>query len=673
MTPEQTPPTGGFFTPAIQGLMRLKQLMETDNVCDLLSDEQIKRIGSRCVDEFKADDETRQDWLKDCEEGIKLAKQVTEAKSWPWPNAANVKFPLLSEAAITFSARSYPEFVQTSIVKCEVTGNDPQGAKAARADRVSRFQNWQLRYRMPYWESETDSLLVQLPLVGNVFRKVYKDPVHGPQARLVRAQDFVVNHHAKSLESVRRETEIMQMWGNEVESRMRSGEWRRIKLAPDEKEGTPDDDKPYTILEQHRWLDLDEDGYEEPYVVTVHESSSEVLRIAARYQGDDITLNAADEVVRIEAERHYIHYPFIPNPDGGLYAVGLCHLLLPVSESINTVINQLLDAGTLSNTQGGLIAKGIRIKGGNMMIAPGEWKFVDSTGGTLRDSVFPLPVREPSAVLFNLLGLLIDSGRSLANLKDVLQGNMPNANVPATTVLAIIEQGQKVYSGIYKRIYRAMGAEFKAVYKLNAVAAKDPAFLQQYAQVLDDPQARPDDFNSADYDVCPVADPTASSQAQRLARVQVLMPLMQTPGMKQDEIIAEYMRAAGYTNVDRFYDPKAAAQQMQAQQQMQQRAMESELVRRNAETAARLEKALAEVTKLKADTIKSLADAEAKEAGIQIDTYNAQRDALDAQTRAGLAQAPGGQSGPRAGIPEQGRVAGMEGSPGDPVVPMGAG
>lgn len=661
----QEPPPGGFLVSeepneATSRLQKLLELAQSENIAENLSDDKLNEIGNRCVQEYQADRETRSQWEKDCEEGIKLAKQITEDKSWPWPHAANVKFPLLSEAAITFSARAYPEFVQANIVKAEVTGNDQTGAKAARADRISKFQNWQLRYKMPYWESETDSLLVMLPLVGNVFRKVFKDPINGPQARLVRALDFVVNHNAKSLESCRRETEVMEFWGNELESKFRAGEWKRVELSPDQKDGTPEQDKPYLFLEQHRWLDLDEDGYEEPYVVTVHEASGKVVRIVARFTADAVVLNQQNEVVSIEPERHYIKYGFIPNPDGGLYDVGFCHLLLPVSESINTVLNQLLDAGTLSNTQGGLIAKGIRIKGGNMMVAPGEWKFVDSTGQKLSEAIFPLPVREPSTVLFQLLGLLIDSGRALANLKDVLQGDLPTANVPATTVLAVIEQGQKVFSGIYLRIYRAMGAEFKAIFKLNAEAAKDPAFLQTYAQVLDDPEARPDDFNSVDYDVCPVADPTASSQVQRLARAQVLMPLRGTPGIVDAEVVTEYLSAAGYSNVERFYKPKEAQAAMVRQQVMQERVLESQVVRDAAMAVAKMHETVAKTTNLYADAVKKIADAEAAEAGVQIDAYAATVGQIDQQTRARSAQA-GGQSGPSGNPSQPGGMAGVAG------------
>lgn len=683
MLAQTPPPSGDFFAPQMapapaiaperaESLTKLLRFAQSENIAEELDDAELKKIGQRCVQEFEDDKSTRKDWEKTCEEGLKLAKQVTEEKSWPWDGAANVKYPLLAEAAISFSARAYPELVTGEVVKAEIVGNDPQGAKALRAARVSKFQTWQLRYQMPYWDDDTDKLLVMLPLVGNVFRKVYKDPQKGAQARLVRAQDFVVNHLAKSMGHLRRETEMMVFFGNEAETKFRTGEWRRAELSADRKEGVPDADKPLSILEQHRWLDLDDDGFEEPYIVTLHETSGEVLRIVARFSPDDVVLNQAGEVCDIEAERFYTQYQFIPNPDGGLYAVGFCNLLYPIAESINTVLNQLLDAGTLSNTQGGLIAKGIRIKGGQMRIAPGEWKFVDSPGGVLKDSIVPLPVREPSAVLFQLLGLLIDGGKSLANLKDVLAGNLPNSNVPATTVLALIEQGQKVYSGIYKRIYRAMGAEFKSVFKINSKSAMtDRGFLQQYATVLDDPQASPRDFNQQDYDVCPVADPTVSSQAQRLARVQVLMPLRGTPGIKDDEVVNEYLSAAGYSNPERFYDPKSAqAQQMDAMQ-TQMRVMESELSRKNAETAAKLAKAEAEIVKLKADTLKSIADAEATEAGTQLGIYNAGREALDQETRAEVAPAQEAASG-RAGNPTvQGGMGGMEGAPGNAMVPPG--
>jgi chaperonin GroES len=667
---QQTPPQSGVFVgqpeamppemmERAESLSKLVRFSQSENIAEDLTEAQLKTIGQRCLQEYEADKSTRADWEKTCEEGLKLAKQVTEEKNWPWEGAANVKFPLLSEAAISFSARAYPELVSGEVVKAEVVGNDPQGLKAARATRVSKYQTWQLRYQMPYWDDDTDKLLVMLPLVGNVFRKVYKDPQKGAQARLVRAQDFVVNHLAKSMEHLRRETEMMVFYGNEAETKFRTGEWKRVELTSDRKEGVPDADKPYSILEQHRWLDLDEDGFEEPYIVTLQETSGSVLRIVARFTPDDVTINQAGEVADITAERFYTQYSFIPNPDGGLYAVGFCNLLYPIAESINTVLNQLLDAGTLSNTQGGLIAKGIRIKGGQMSIAPGEWKFVDSSGATLKD-----------AVLFQLLGLLIESGKSLANLKDVLAGNMPNANVPATTVLAMIEQGQKVYSGIYKRIYRAMGLEFKSVFKINAKSAQtDRSFLQQYATVLDDPQASPEDFNTQDYDVCPVADPSVSSQTQRLARAQVLMPIAQVPGMKQDEIITEYLSAAGYSNPERFYDPKAAqAQQMQAMQQ-QAREREAAMMAGVAEMSAKLAKADAEIVKLKTESIKNIADAEAKEAGAQVAMYDAERQLLEQQTRAEVAPKQEAASGPAGNPTVQGGMGGMAGAPGQPVVP----
>ncbi len=646
-------------------LMRLAEFAQSDNIAELLDATDLGKIGSRVVQEFDIDLQSRSEWEKQIEEGIKLAKQVAEDKSWPWPKAANVKFPLMSEAAISFAARAYPELVKGDVVKAEVFGNDPEGAKAARADRVGKYQSWQMKYEMPYWEGETDSLLVQLPLTGNVFRKVYYDPLTGkPNARMVNCLSFVVNHNSKTLENCRRETEILDLVGNDVQEKMRSGEWLKKTLQPDGKEGLPEEDKNYQFLEQHRWLDLDEDGYEEPYIVTVHKGSNTVVRIVARFTPDEVTLNQNREVVKIEDERFYIQYKFIPNPDGGLYAIGLCNLLFPINESINTVLNQLLDAGTLSNLQGGLINKGIRIKGGNFRLSPGEWKFVDSTGQNMRENIFPIPTKEPSQTLFALLGMLVEAGKSLANLKDVLAGNLPAQNVPATTVLAMIEQGQKVYSAIYKRIYRAMWEEFKAVFRLNSRYPDQ----QKYATVLDDQNANMQaDFNSKDYDICPVADPSVSSQMQRMVRSEAMMQMMGIPGMKQDRIITERISAMGYTNTEEWYDPNAAQQTQQAMQQMQQKQADADMTRKNADSVAKMEKTLAEIQNLHATAIKSLADAEAMEPGIQFGTYKMQLSALAGDLGMRLAQMTGAGNG-AASAPEQGGMGGMAEPPSNPMV-----
>ena len=650
---EQSPPSAGFSSPA--PLETLRALLDADNVAELLDESSLQTIGQRCVREYKVDLDSRSEWEQSVQAGLKLAKQVKEEKSFPWPGAANVKFPLLAEAAISFAARAYPELVKGKVVKASVTGKDPQGAKAQRAERVSEYLSWQVLSDMPYWESETDQLLVQLPLIGNAFRKTYHDPVKGTcDSRLVPAMDFVVNHNAKCLENVRRESEYFEFYGNDVLERQRSGAWRDVSLNHDAKEGVPDEDKVYKFIEQHRWLDLDEDGYEEPYIATVHIDSGTVVRIVPRFTADDVVVNGANEVVRITASRFYTHYIFMPNPDGGLYAMGLCMLLLPISESINTTLNQLLDAGTMHNTSGGFISKGIRIKGGTYRFTPNEWKTVDSGAGELKNSIVPLPVKEPSAVLFQLLGLLIESGRGLANLKDVLQGELPQANTPATTVLAMIEQGEKVYNGIYKRVFRSLGEEFKAIFRENRKYLKD----EKYQAVLDQPAIVEQDFNESDFDVTPVADPNVSSQVQRMYRAQAMMQIKGEPGMKGAEVTAEYLESIGIDSPDRFFDPASQAQAQMQMSALAQVAAEQEL----AVKAQAMAKTKAEIKKITADALHSLAQAEAAEEGTQIGQLRRTLEMIDAQLAMEQVDAD----------PAAGRVEGMAGPPGDQMVPMGA-
>lgn len=637
---------------------RLQEILaEKQNVAEMLEENDLKTIGMRCVSEYEADLESRSEWEEQLKDAIKLAKQVREDKNYPWAGAANVKYPLLAEAAVSFAARAYPELVPAKPVKAEVIGADPDGAKANKAARVSDFMSYQVLTEMDYWEEETDLLLCQLPILGNAFRKTYQGSL-GVESRFISALDLVVNHNAKSLANCRRESEKLEFYANDVKERQRLGVWRDVKLTPDTREGEPDEDKPYDFIEQHRWLDLDDDGYEEPYVVTVHIATSTVMRIFPRFTPDDVILNGKNEVVRIEAERFYTHYQFFPNPDGGLYGWGLGNLLYPLNESINTVLNQLLDAGTLANLQGGFIAKGIRVKGGNFRLSPGEWKQIDSTGMEMKDSIVPIPAKEPSVVLFQLLGFLVDAGKSLANLKDVLAGEMPNANVPATTVLAMIEQGQKVFNSIYKRIYRALKQEFKKIYKLDGESLTD----EEYQRVLDDPQATMQDFDQESYDICPAADPAASSQAQRLVRAQALMPMAQVPGFNAEAIYTEMLQAMGVDDPKRFYDPQKADAQKLAQMQTQMEAMERELAVKEADALAKAQKTQAEIKKIHADALKSLAETEAVEEGTQMGQYRMQLDRIAAE----LGVLANGATDPRGmGV--------LEGPPGNGMVPQQVG
>ena len=339
---------------------------------------------------------------------------------------------------------------------------------------------------------------------------------------------------------------------------------------------------------------MDEDGYKEPYIVTIDEAG-QVLRIVARYDDDDVVYNNDDEILRIEAEEYFTKFSFIPNPDGGFYDIGFGVLLGPTNEAANTIINQLVDAGTLSNLQSGYIGRGARIKKSDTSFKPGEWKQINVTGDDLRKNIFPLPVREPSGVLFNLLGTLLDSGNRLASTTEMMVGENPGQNQPATTTLAVIEQGMKVFTAIYKRLYRSLKKEYKKLFDLNS----DYLDEQEYFTILDigNEQVQKiarDDYNEDTYDVVPAADPNVITEAQRLAKAQALMEMIPLGTVNPQEVTMRVLRAMEQPAIEQLVqmpppqpDPKV---ELEAQKQQQEFTVKMrELDIREAEAIAKIQ------------------------------------------------------------------------------------
>jgi len=382
--------------------------------------------------------------MKRNEEALNLANQVREEKTFPWPGAANVKLPLIADAAIKFASRAYPEIIKDgNVVKGKVIGPDPQGQKAERAGRIGKFMSWQLTEQMPEWDEDTDKLLHILAVSGNVFRKFYYNPsLKRNCSQLIMADKLCVNYTASSIESARRITHILDSTPkNTVLSNQRSGIWLDVKLSQDDVENEPDTDPMYNLIEQHRWLDLDDDGYQEPYIVTVHKDTSKVLRIYARFEENDIKESPKGEIASIEPCQYFSAYRFIPSFDNGFYWVGFGSLMAPLNEVANGLFNQLMDAGAVNNLQSGFLSKEIKVNGGNYRFTTGEWKKTEATAEQLQRGVAPLPTKEPSATLFNLLGLVMELTRDLAAIQDVLAGDSPGANTSPTTVMALTPSG----------------------------------------------------------------------------------------------------------------------------------------------------------------------------------------------------------------------------------------
>ena len=519
--------------------MKLQKILESSNLAADLSDDKLIEIGKDVVSGYETDLDSRKPWEKDLKNWTELALQVASDKTFPWPNAANIKYPLLATAAMQFAARAYPTLIPSNgkVVKCKVIGSDPTGEKSMRAFRVSTHMSYQVMEQMDGWEEDMDKLLIALPISGTCFKKTYWDSSKQQNcSKLVLPKSLVVNYWTRCLEDAERITEVFYLSKRKVKERQNLGIFIDAELGDPQ---TPaddvttsinrsfqrasdfDDTTPYTILEQHTYLDLDEDGYAEPYIVTVEAESNKVLRIVPRFSESDVLMDDKQNVVSIEAIQYYTKYGFIPNPDGGFYDIGFGRLLGPLNNSANTIINQLVDAGSLSNLQAGFIGKGLRIKMGETRFQPGEWKAVNAVGDDLKKQIFPLPVREPSQVLFNLLDLLLKSGKELASVAEIFVGKMPGQNTPATTTMASIEQGMKVFTAVYKRVYRSLTSEFRKIYKLNQQYMNP----EEYSSILDNPIPQ-EDYKGPEDDIIPGADPSAVSSQEKQQKVQAVMQLL---------------------------------------------------------------------------------------------------------------------------------------------------
>lgn len=558
--------------PNVEQHKQLFAWIKSKNIAADLEEQVLNTIGQTVRREYDVDWQSCAEWRDKTEKAMELAMQVSKQKSYPWPKASSIVFPLLTSAAYSFAARAYPAIINNrNVVKGVVVGNDDgvpakdqsgqpvmdptgqprffvqPGAKKARADAIGDHMSYQLLDEQTEWEPETDELLHILPIVGCVFRKSYFDPSHGRNmSLLVYATNLVINYKAKSVDLAPRLSEELKLYPIEIEELERAGLFRKITYTqPADASG--DDDAPHDFVEQHRRWDLDDDGYAEPYIITVHKQSSQVVRITARYRPQNIFFDGTThQILRIVPTQFYTQYDFLPNIEGGIYGTGFGQLLKPINEAVNTTLNMLIDAGHLSNTGGGFVGKGLSMNTGTLRFSPGEYKIVNTTGAAVRDAVVQLQFPAPSEVLFKMLGMLIEAGKEIAGVKDILTGEIQNANVPATTVLALIEQGLNAFTAIYKRIHRALKSELKKLYDLNAEYLP----LEASYRVGDNWKQ----ITKADYErgsgVEPISDPTMISNMQKLGRAQVLIGLKDDPMMNKVEIIKQFLESVQIPNAD---------------------------------------------------------------------------------------------------------------------------
>jgi chaperonin GroES len=620
---------------------QLLAYIDKDNIADELDSSMLSRIAAQCVLGYDIDKKTRDQWLKNYAGAIDLAKMVWQRKNTPWEGASNVKHPMIAQAAIQFNSRAMPNIIPESggIVKGRVIGRDQNGQKASKASRISQHMSYQLGEQMIDWIEDTDKLLITLPIVGAAFKKTYYDAENGvPVSELVYAQNLVVNNDVPSLRRAPRISEVIWLYPNEVRERVLSGIWLDVNMSPEmigkeemerrEESDASDEDAQKMFVEQHCWFDLDNDGYKEPYIVTFHYDTQQVVRIVARYEQQGILATPDGTVLRIKPIEYYTLYTFLPDPDGKLLGMGYGILFKSTTETVNTAINQLLDAATDQNAGGGFIDEKLKRGSGAgnktfMEFSPGKYYWV-KTQGTLniRDSIFPRPTSQPSTVLFQLLEYLVEHSERTMSSTDVLQGQQSMANVPATTTMALIEQGLKVFGAVYKRIHKSLADEFRKVKRLNAIYLPD----EEYYRVLDDEEATiaRADYEDSSLDVVPVSDPNNINDAQVLLKAEAMLGLV-GQGYNDEAIRKRYLEALRIPNVEELLeggepqpDPKVELESRKLE--LDERRFELEVM--TAEVEAR--KTLAQAEQATASALKAIADAEAAEAGQQLDQYQAQ-------------------------------------------------
>jgi len=555
--------------------MKIEELLRSPNIADMMDDEELSSLGFTLMNDINLDLNSRIEWEERNEKANKLALQVVERKTFPWPGASNVKFPLITIAAMQYHSRAYPALISNNeVVKCKVYGKDDDGEMHKRADRVSRHMTYQLMEEDEGWEENTDKTLLVQAISGTAIKKSYFDPVKGHNVcELVLPNDFVVNYYTKSISESPRVSHRILLSSNDLHERQVRGLFLKIDDQPpptnptqsmltnarEDAQGvrmpTGDPDTPYEFFETHFWHDFDEDGYKEPYIAYIRRDTGKIYRIVARYFEDSIEYYNG-EIIRIKPEQYFTKYGFVPSPDGGFYDLGFGVLLGPTNDSVNTIVNQLIDAGTMSVTGGGFLGRGVKIKGGDYTFKPHEWKRVDSTGDDLRANIFPLPIREPNAVSFQLLQLLINYGERVAGATDIMTGVSPGQNTPAETSRNTMEQGMKVFNGIYKRTWRAMKEEFQKLYRLNQLYLPSEPVEFEYNNELS--FVLPDDYSMDMKLVKPAADPNVVSDSQRQMQAQAVLQLAtSTGGFNMYEVQKRYLDSLKVYAIDQILpDPK---------------------------------------------------------------------------------------------------------------------
>ena len=521
---------------AVVDFMPEEQTPETgfqDNLAEYLDEISLGKLSSDLIGLYEEDKESRSEWYTAFAKGLDLLGIKQEERTQPFEGASGVNHPLLSEAVTQFQSQAYKELLPAGGPVTVQTIGDDNTEVVQQAQRVKEFMNYQITHVMEEYDPEMDSLLFYLPLSGSAFKKVFFDTMlNRAVSQFVKAEDFVVSYATTDLFNSPRYTHVMTMTENDLRKMQINGmylememtgagipEANQVKEKIDRIDGvTPnyaDNNDLYTLLEIHVDLtisEIEDHGFACPYIVTICRDTNKVLSIRRNWEEGDPNYQKTD---------YFVQYKFLPGL--GFYGFGLIHMIGGITKSVTAILRQLIDAGTLSNLPAGFKARGMRIQGENDPIQPGEFRDVDVAGATIKDSLMPLPYKEPSTVLAQLLGVLVDSGRRFASITDMQMGDMGSQEMPVGTTVAMLERGTKVMSAIHKRLHFAQKKEFRLLGKIYA-----KYLPEQYPYAMPGGQGY---VMAADFDervdVLPVSDPNIFSMAQRVLIAQQMLQMAQ--------------------------------------------------------------------------------------------------------------------------------------------------
>ena len=525
------------------------------NLAEFIDDDELTIMASEMIADFQADRESRSDWARAYVKGLDLLGMKVEDRQQPWSGASGVFHPLLTEAVVRFQAQAMGEiFPASGPVRTKIVGKQTP-ERTDQANRVQNEMNYLLTEEMSEYRDEMEQMLFKLPIAGSAFKKVYYDPLmERPCAMFVPSEDFVASYGASDLKTCPRYTHVMKKTANEVLQLQVNGFYKEGELPEptpdysdiqekydelDGEEAVIEDDDRHTILEMHVDLNLsgefeDPDGIARPYVVTIDKSSSTILAIRRNwYEGDE----------KKKKRMHFVHYRYLPGL--GFYGTGLIHLMGGLAKSATSILRQLIDAGTLSNLPAGLKARGLRIKGDDTPLMPGEFRDVDVPGGAIRDSITFIPYKEPSSVLYSLLGNIVEEGRRIGSVADMQVGDM-NPNAPVGTTLALMERSMKVLSGVQARLHASLKHELRIL--ASIIHDYMPA---EYSYEIEGDFNRTQDFDKR-VDVIPVSDPNAATMSQRVMQYQAAIQLAQQSPQIYDmgKLHRQMLEVLGVQNAD---------------------------------------------------------------------------------------------------------------------------